>query len=1015
MLQTKSIVHFRAVTFIIVLAMCLAVISPVTGRVLSTETTAAAADSAWGVGTLTDEELWGLIAQMTLSEKLTFVRGQSDTTCSTAYVSPSVQGCQGQAGYMSGVAHLGIPPLRLVDGPAGIRLSHVETALPAPVGLAASFDRNAAYEFGRVMGSEGRATNQDVLLAPMINQVSVPTAGRNFETLGEDPYLMAELVALETVGVQEKGLIATLKHYAMNDFENGRNATSVSIDEQSLMEMEMLAFESGVKAGAGAIMCSYNRVNDVYACSNDIVLNQILRGRFGFQGWVMSDWGATHRSSDLIYGLDQAMPSGSTGNGFSEALLTAAVTNGTVEVAMTNDFPYVPAIDAATWQAAVDQAVFRILKQMNNAGLLEGTIYGSMYTDGTPYIPPRPDLELLKPDSYATALTIAEKSATLLKNDGDALPLKNTDLYSQGVVNGILVMGPTATAPYIGGGGSANVTPYPDVISPYSALLTAAGPGANIRWVPGYDLDGVVMPANVMMAPAGSAFAGQNGWLRTQIDPVVPSSGNPPTPCSANCAPDQLDPTVNYLTEALPAGTAWRWQGTFTAPAAGAWQLKIFAYNQSSSQLYVDGLVNNPNRRINLGAYATGGGGFGGSAVPSWDKMSQTSKSHDPNMPKMHQGTWSVTFTEGETHNLDLRAFAKTTDPLLIQFRWVPLDWQTQKINEAVAAASMAKKVVIFAYDEGTEGSDRGGNAIANGLKLPGYQDALISAVATANPDTVVVLNTGDPVFMPWASQVKAILEMWYPGQMGGVATGNILMGYANPGGKLPVTFPDSSAPVGLRFPQDMQDPACADGTANYGTASSGPGNPNPDRQTPNPGICPLYPGVYLPGFLWNDATGQLHSFRTIDFTTNGIFVGYRWYDKYSVAPLYPFGYGLSYTNFKYSKLSLSPTDDGGFDVTFRVQNVGNYAGDEVPQVYVGPSPDAPLGAQQAVRKLVQFDRISLAPGHWQDVTLHVTPRALSYWSADVHDWVLGTGLREVSVGSSSRDLGLQGTVVVEN
>jgi beta-glucosidase len=256
---------------------------------------------------------------------------------------------------------------------------------------------------------------------------------------------------------------------------------------------------------------------------------------------------------------------------------------------------------------------------------------------------------------------------------------------------------------------------------------------------------------------------------------------------------------------------------------------------------------------------------------------------------------------------------------------------------------------------------------------------------------------------------------MWYPGQMGGPATANVLMGIVNPGGKLPVTFPDGYALVGMRFPQDMQDPSCADGTADYGVSASGPGNPNPDRQIPNPGICPLYPGIYQPGFLWNETTGQLHNYRTIEFMTNGIFVGYRWYDQQNVQPLFEFGYGLSYTQFKYSKLSVSPADDGGIDVSFRIQNVGPYAGDEVAQVYAGPSPDAPAEIRQAVKKLVQFERISLEPGHWQDVTLHVDPRELSYWSTADQGWVLGTGTRSVFVGASSRDIRLQATVEVGN
>ena len=947
---------------------------------------AAASTSSWGSGTLTDAELWDLISQMTLAEKTFTLHGSSDTTCATANISPSVQGCQGQAGTVAGVPRLGIPPLRLVDGPAGIRLSNYETALPAPVGLAASFSRENAYAFGAVMGKEGRATNQDVLLAPMMNQVSVPNAGRNFETLGEDPFLLAELVAPQVLGIQDQGLIATIKHFTMNDFENGRNSTSVTVDEQTLYEGEMQAFEAGVKAGAGAIMCSYNRINDVFGCSNDIMQNQILRDEWGFEGFNMSDWGATHRTSDLIYGLDIAMPSGSTGNGWSDALLQAAATNGTAEVALTNDLPYVPAYNAAEWLAAIDQAIFRILKQMNNAGLLEGTIYGSHYTDGMPYIPARPDKEALKAESFAIAEEIAEDSATLLKNVNHGLPIRNQELVSRGAKSGVVVMGPTAVTPYIGGGGSANVTPYDNVISPYAALKAGAKANAKISYVPGYDLDGIVMPATPVVAPA--PFAGQNGWLRSQIDTVVPASGVAPAPCTANCVPDQLDATVDYSNTTLPAGTAWRWQATFTAPTAGTYQLKIFVKDQNSAQLFVDGLATNPNRRINMSAYGIAGG-IGGASVSSWDKMTQTAKSHDPNGPKFHQGSYTVTFAAGETHTLDLRAYAKTTAPLMVQFRWITPEWQAAKIAEAVTAAQTASKVIVFAYDEGTEGSDRGGNSIVAGLTLPGYQDALIAAVAAANPNTVVVLNTGDPVWMPWANSVKAILEMWYPGQMGGVATANILLGNANPGGKLPVTFPASAT----AFPQ--YDPNC-----------------NPSIITTNPpvdGNCPLYPGVYKLGFLGVSN----HNYRTIDFVTNGIFVGYRWYDKHDEQPLFAFGHGLSYTNFNYSKkLVVTPTADGGYDVKVSVRNVGPMDGDEVVQLYLGAG-KVPAGVQMAEKALVGFERVSLKKGQTKVITIHIAPRQLSYWSVDAHDWVISTGARTLMVGSASDDIRAQTVLFV--
>src|SRR6266536_2938851 len=363
---------------------------------------ASAVTQSWDTGTLTAADLHALVSQMTLSEEVGMVHGEGDppnSAAANANCATSAVGCVGEAGWIPGVAPLGIPPLRMTDGPAGIRLAHVETAMPAPVGLTATWDRGAANQYGAVVGDAGRATGEDVWLAPMVNQVNFVTGGRDFETLGEDPFLAGQLVAPEVEGVQGKGMIAEVKHYIENDFENGRTSTSVTIGEQALHETELQAFEAAIDAGAGAVMCAYNRINDVYACGNDQTLNGVLRGELGFQGFVTSDWGAVHRVADLIHGDDIEQPGNAAGTSLFGQQLLAAVANGTPAVPLTNDFPAEPAHSAAEWKAALDQAVYRILKEENNIGLLEGTTYGSHYTDGAPYVPPRPDLESLKPAS----------------------------------------------------------------------------------------------------------------------------------------------------------------------------------------------------------------------------------------------------------------------------------------------------------------------------------------------------------------------------------------------------------------------------------------------------------------------------------------------------------------------------------------------------------------------------------------------------------------------------------------
>jgi beta-glucosidase len=220
---------------------------------------------------------------------------------------------------------------------------------------------------------------------------------------------------------------------------------------------------------------------------------------------------------------------------------------------------------------------------------------------------------------------------------------------------------------------------------------------------------------------------------------------------------------------------------------------------------------------------------------------------------------------------------------------------------------------------------------------------------------------------------------MWYPGQEGGPATADVLLGKADPGGKLPVTFPADAT----HFPS--YDPNCTD--------------------TSVTGNCPLYPGAAGSSpFL----AGATTSYRTITgMAVNGIFEGYRWYDEHNVAPLFPFGFGLSYTRFAYSHLDVSPSRDGGIDVRLRVSNVGDRAGADVPQVYIGPSAQLPAAIQQAVHKLVQFQRVQLAPGRSADLTLHVAPHDLSSWSSAQQKWIAGTGPRTVYVGPSSRDLPL--------
>jgi beta-glucosidase len=515
------------------------------------------------------------------------------------------------------------------------------------------------------------------------------------------------------------------------------------------------------------------------------------------------------------------------------------------------------------------------------------------------------------------ARSVAEDGAVLLKNDAGALPLRAADLRS------LAVIGPTARQLLVGGGGSSRVVGFTErEKSPLSALRERVG--SDITFAVGRDLQGELVPSSVLSPP--NAAPGEHGLLRTDNETGA----------------TQVDATIDFVgPNALPEGTNATWTGTITAPTTGVYELGVQAAG-TTAQVTVDGSV-----------VANSGGIF--------DVLGTSlRRTVDGNLSN---ATGQLTLTAGP-HAISVTAAPATplppfippsSGPVEVRLAWVTAEQRQANLEAAVAAARSARTAVLFAYNEGTEGTDRAS------LALPNAQDELIEAVAAANPRTVVVLNTGDPVSMPWANDVRSILQLWYPGQEGGDATAELLLGNANPGGKLPVTFPAS------------------------------------EQDTPFAGHSERYPGV-------NDE----------QFYSEGIFVGYRWYDAQDIAPLFAFGHGLSYTEFRYSRLKVRRSHrhgDEGFDVSFRVRNVGSRTGAEVPQVYVGPPARPPV--PMAEKSLAAFDRIELAPGQSSKVTLHVGAREFSYWSESAHDWVLATGRRPVYVGSSSRDIRLQTSATV--
>lgn len=798
-----------------------------------------------------------LLAAMTLDEKLSMLHGIKDPDPAVGLNS---------AGYIPGVPRLGIPPLRLTDGPAGIRTDVTATALPAPIALAASFDPALARRYGETIGMEGVARNQDVLLSPMINLIRVPHAGRNFETFGEDPVLTSALVKEEILGIQDKGMMATVKHFAANNQEHDRLTIDVQVDERTLRELYFPAFEAAVQADVASVMCAYNMVNASHACENTHLLNEVLRGEWHFRGYVMTDWWAQHSLNALHNGLNMEMP---------------GWTHPEYPVLIHFDEPLRNAVQQNTvTMTEVDNAVRPILDMMNRFGKLDGRA------------PPAASRET---DNAAVATDVALHGAVLLKNDNATLPLPSA------AFNRTLLVGPTAAWTLLGGGGSSRV--YPSAHDNPKNALERLAEIPVINHIAGYDIDGTVIPQEVLRDAATNA----PGLQQIAFDGTRSTV-----------------PAINYVgDQALSGAGMWYWNAELTAPEDGLYEVHMQTSGPVAS-LYLDDqrvLFNDSGQLSNA------------ELIPTSDGL--------------RNSTVNLELKAGDRHQIKVEAWTGDPRPIQMRLTWLTPSQRAAAIAQAVDAAKQAETVIVFAHQEGTEGRDR------ETLTLPGYQDQLIREIAKSRAgNTIVVLNVGAPITMPWVDDVDAILQMWYPGQTGGNATAQLLLGLQNPSGKLPVTFPrrEEDAPT--------HDPM-------------------------------RYPGV---------AGAQQYS--------EGLFMGYRWYDQQEIEPLFPFGHGLSYTSFEYSDMTVERSGDD-VQVGFTVRNTGARPGAEVPQVYLDQR-NGPTPVPVEPRKLVAFSKVALAPGESQRVLLPVPARSFSWWDTDNHRWQTLAGMKTFHVGSSSRDLRLE-------
>jgi len=383
-----------------------------------------------------DERASLVLKEMTLDEKISLLHGTGFEDLSPK--SPLAGGSNGGAGYVVAIPRLGIPAIQMSDAAYGVRSSgkngRYSTALPSNLAGAASWDLNAAYEYGALIGRELRAQGYNMTLGGGVDLAREPRNGRTFEYMGEDPILAGTMVGALMKGEQAQHVIGDIKHYAVNDQESGRNAVNVNIDKRSMRESDLLAFEIGLRVSdAAAVMCAYNRVNGDYSCENDYLLTEVLKKDWAFKGFVLSDWQGTHSTAKASSaGLDHEEP----GEIFYGKAMKDAVESGKVPLAQ------------------VDDHVHRILRSMFAAGVIDD--------------PPQKSVVNVE-DGLEIAEKIEEQGIVLLRNENSQLPLDTAKLAS------IAVIGPHADVGMISGGGSAQVDP------PGGNAIMPQGKGAT-KW-----------------------------------------------------------------------------------------------------------------------------------------------------------------------------------------------------------------------------------------------------------------------------------------------------------------------------------------------------------------------------------------------------------------------------------------------------------------------------------------------------------------------------------------------------
>lgn len=889
------------------------------------------------------------------------------------------------------------------DGADGIRPSGL--AFPSELTVGASWSTATASAYGQMLGGEFHRTGLNNVLGPVIDTDRSWHTGREQENMGEDPFLTGALVAPEVRAIQAQGVMTTLKHCCAYTQEQGRSGQALTlypgntgenqlVSERALEEIYGPAWQAAVAPNQGnamSVMCAYSILNaagpppytGADSCGNQYLLKDLLKGQYGFQGTFTPDAVTAKRDTSILNFLNGGDgPDASMSLSQLQTIVGDGSGNGQANPDGTQNLVtkarLVDEVRRVVLQSVKNE---RFLKPPTNTGIGAGVA-----ADET------------------TSARVAEQGAVLLRNANGALPISSKAssiavIGTQAGPNSNTALGPISTQqPQVANDGSAFVNPanqFTDpatgktygYVSALSGISTRAGGGVNVSYAPGSVglIAQPILTAGTAISGPGSIVTpdgGQAGFLATYFggndptdpsDPVlgtqvVPSvkyegSGGPTGPTSIPAVPGG-SPAVPIPSAYQYNGWSASYQATYTPPVTGDYN---FSVTQSgTTKLYINGRLVIQRLRDDFGYIAHAMVPLvAGQAVKIVVDYSPEEAVAGLNPTTGPFNAIFNTFLGPEVH-LGVTPPA-SSGPSLIQ--------------QAAASAAKAQVAVVVAGREIGEGHD------IQSLALPGDQNALIEAVANANPHTIVVL-TGGPVTMPWLHQVAGVLEMWEPGATFGTSLASLLFGDSNPSGKLPITFP-------------------ADNSQGLGTSKA------------------QYPGIT------NLTTGASNDYKQLqqESFSEGVDVGYRYYQTHGETPLFPFGYGLSYTTFSRRILNRHLLPSGDVVVTVADRNTGSVGGADVIEGYVHD----PAATGEPPEQLRAFQKVYIEPHRTRVVRLLFRPSSFAYWnsgpatgttpgttspsspgtstSQPAGEWVIAPGEYRISIGGSSSRLDASTTV----